>query len=114
MKNCPTCGTYVDGDVCPRCNTGKPTHHGKPDFDPEWWRCVNTDTRNARCSKPGALSDSTYGKGPWYCAQHFPGFHKHAGAKTEPPGGWDALHRMYARPIADILPQRQREPGEEG
>jgi len=93
----------VDGEFCPHCDTGKPKTKALP-RDPNWWRCCDVDPINgARCDKPGSLSDSTTGGGPWYCRQHYPGFRKLPKSAAPPPRGWQSLR--------DAL--RSRQPGED-
>ena len=69
MIDCPKCGTLVNGLECGHCGYGKTNAKGKSQ-DPDWWRCADVKF-GARCGKPGALSHSTHGGGPWYCRDHF-------------------------------------------
>jgi hypothetical protein len=43
------------------------------------WRCAHTDSVMGRCRGAGAISHSTRGDGPWYCAHHY------FGRDGEPP-----------------------------
>ncbi len=107
--DCPECGRVLNEKATScACGWGRVTGTAKQNVDPDWWRCCDTNQFGERCSKPGALSDSTFGKGPWYCSQHYPEFRGRSVKRTEPPGGFQLLRDPLARHFA------QREPGEEG
>jgi hypothetical protein len=121
MKDCPTCGSVVDGPYCLKCAAGKPAAPSKG-HDQNWWRCADTDAQGNRCSKPGTLTESTRGSDRWYCHQHFPMFRGrgYGSVRTPPPTGWaNAVRRPTARPvclIAEELLEReaiQNEPANE-
>ena len=69
MKDCKQCGARVDGLDCPKCGYTE-NLKTKSDQDPTWWQCSNV-VDGQRCSKPGSMSHSTRGGGPWFCRQHF-------------------------------------------
>lgn len=71
-RHCPQCASTLKPDGSCECGYGaKPKSQG---HDPDWWRCTDTDQAGARCSKPGSLSMSTRGGGPYFCSGHFPPF----------------------------------------
>ena len=106
MKDCPVCGTTVDGPTCPKCSPAK------QGFEAHWWRCSDTDRDGNRCSKPGAFCMGTMNRGqngkgddgPWFCAAHFPPFRGwHSGVMTPPPPGWNsAIKRPPLRLVGAI------------
>lgn len=99
MKDCPTCGMPVDGEFCPRCDTGKPKTKA-PARDPDWWRCGYAN-EYGRCDKPGTIANRA--GGPWYCREHnsTPGFQH---VRAPPPRGWQSLRDALRPP---------RQPGED-
>lgn len=101
---CPECNKvlYERARSC-SCGWGKKKESAGKDVD--WWRCTDVQF-GQRCSKPGALSDSTFGTGPWYCAQHYPGFKRAGKAATR-----DAPVGIFDRLRATL---QMREPGQEG
>jgi predicted nucleic-acid-binding Zn-ribbon protein len=107
MRDCPKCSAQVGGVTCQRCGYSEVKKTNTGEHDPDWWRCCDTDTAGNRCSKAGALSDSTFGKGPWFCRQHYPSFRERSAVKTAPPGGFVALQRA-------LRLVTMREPGEDG
>jgi hypothetical protein len=98
MKDCPECSTPVDGMTCPKCGyTEDPSSNAK-NSSGDWWRCAHAYVGGERCDKPGSLSSSTHGTGPWYCHEHFPPFMKwNQVQRSEPPGGFDALKEVLRK-----------------
>lgn len=95
FRPCPECGDSLSAsNVCGSCGYGKTATKGKT-FDPDWWKCASVD-RGQRCGKPGVMSHSTHGGGPWYCAPHFsPNF-------AERAKGRPAIRELRA-----VLPDRE-------
>jgi hypothetical protein len=101
MRECPTCGAVVDGLYCLKCSAGKTAKA----TDPDWWRCADTDAQGQRCSRPGALTESTRGAERWHCHLHYAPFRGRGyGIKrAPPPQGWrNAVPTQQARPVAAI------------
>lgn len=85
MRDCPKCGTMVDGVQCGRCGYREPTAVADdPDRITITYaggvtvsvsRCCNME-HGLRCAKPGTLSSSTHPSKDtqWYCADHYPPF----------------------------------------
>lgn len=94
MKECPECGSTVDGIQCPKCGY---TESPNPGNKTDWWRCSDTDPDGNRCTKPGSISAGTHGTGPWYCPDHFPPWRKRGYEKTAPPGGFRAFDDVFRR-----------------
>lgn len=68
-RHCPDCGDpLTQHGVCGSCGYGKKSGKDKA-FDPDWWRCSNTD-RGFRCAAAGSIMHGTHGGGPWYCVTH--------------------------------------------
>ncbi len=103
MRDCPSCGAFVDGEVCPKCRYSESKRSGKVDDDPDRNRCAHVDPHYGRCKLAGTIAYNLQGGGPWYCRSH----DKAASGimqRTAPPGGWQSLRNVL----------RTREPGEEG
>jgi hypothetical protein len=49
------------------------------------------DDRGQLCAKPGSLSSSTLGSGPWFCSEHYPPFRGMRSSHTPPPAGFRTL-----------------------
>ncbi len=70
LKFCTNCGAPLEDDGrCLMCPAGNPrtrqTTTDKIDRTCPWNEHGNT------CGKPGSLSDTTLGNGPWYCPDHY-------------------------------------------
>jgi hypothetical protein len=101
MRDCPQCGSPVDGLRCGACgygDVGAPQHP----FDPLHFACASVD-RGQRCASPGSISSSTSGSGPWYCYRHAPAFRALTSDRTHPPQGFDALRRIDTDAIAERM-----------
>lgn len=104
----PACSNELHAAAlsCPACGWDTPKGAKQlADHDPLWHRCSDSDRSGARCSKPGTLSESTRGGGPWFCHQHFPLFHNRYHPRTTPPPGWKGPTRTAAL-IAEDLAER--------
>jgi hypothetical protein len=62
------------------------------------WRCAHTDSVMGRCRGAGAISHSTRGDGPWYCAHHY------FGRDGEPPSMAERIALSKRRPPMDWTP----------
>jgi len=90
----------LSGGVCSGCGYGRSKQSTSTPVDPRRHLCCHED-RGQLCTKPGALSSSTHGAGPWYCADHFPPLR--SGSKSTPPGGFESLRGLTKR-VAPVLP----------
>lgn len=105
-RHCPECGDPLStSGICGSCGHGRnKAARNDPIKDPDWWRCSN-ESHGQRCARPGAISHSTHGGGPWYCAAHaFPA----AGAMTMPANGFYPL-RAILRRVVDPYEALERE-----
>jgi hypothetical protein len=87
----PQCNNVLSTKAvtCPACGWDKPGRENP--IDPQWWRCSDTDQAGNRCAKPGSLSESTRGGGPWFCHQHYPPFRSRGYVRTPPPQGFQKI-----------------------
>lgn len=69
MRDCPQCGTPVDGPICGNCGSREKGGRAGSGHDRNANRCA-WNANGERCRYPGTLSHSTLGQGPWYCAGH--------------------------------------------
>lgn len=100
MRDCPRCGNPIANSAvaCNGCGWQDRAAKRTDGADPDWWRCCDV-FQGQRCAKPGALSDSTKGHGPWYCADHYPEFRGRLAGKVPPPAGFKALRNVLPRDI---------------
>ena len=102
MRDCPKCGDPIADrqDACSGCGWTKPGRKAAAAaFDPLHFLCSHED-RGERCAKPGTLSSSTLGGGPWFCAEHFPPFKAAAAPRYhQAPAG-------FFRSVRTLLPRK--------
>ena len=117
-RNCPECKTqllppYLSCGACPWTSSGRPQAAGDGATVQCWNRdhtvavlahqCCN-EVRGQRCAKPGTISPTTKGTGPWFCADHYLAYKAASDSAVPPPQGFQALK--------DLLKRRQLDPEE--
>ncbi len=99
---------------CPVCGWDNPKKK-KPEYERVSITIVGREVSSPKCGevdcrKPGTLSESTLGGGPWWCQAHFPPFRHSQLARIK-------RHQVGAKqPDFEAIAERlaiQRQPGED-
>lgn len=80
MRDCPSCGSTVDGLSCGRCGYSE-GGKAQPVRDPLWW-CCSHEMLGTRCNKPGTVTQNVQGTERWFCHEH--AFPASRGEKSAP------------------------------